>query len=89
MAFQDSAGNNFTNHSDMKRSQARIGAKQPAAPPEAQAPDQSQDILQSPEVQQVFQVLAQAGVSPEELSQAYAQVSGDADQSQEQGAPQQ
>lgn len=31
MAFQDSAGNNFTNHSAMRSSEARLKAKSPAA----------------------------------------------------------
>ncbi len=33
MAFRDSAGNGFTNHSDMKRSEMKMKAKAPAQKP--------------------------------------------------------
>lgn len=80
MAFGAQDGSQHTNMDSMKRADAQHMAKQPADPA------QPQDILQSPEVQQMFQALAQAGVSPEEVAQAYAQVSGDG---QEQGGMQQ
>lgn len=76
MAFGAQDGSQHTNMDSMKRADAQHMAKQPAAPAPDQQP-QGQDILQSPEVQQMFQALAQAGVSPEEVAQAYAQVSGD------------
>lgn len=82
MAFTAKDGSMHTNMSTMKQSDASHMAKTPAAAPADSDQDQGQDILQSPEIQQMFQALASAGVSPEELAQSYAQVSGD-----DQGAP--
>jgi hypothetical protein len=84
MAFDAMDGSKHTNMSTMKSANASHMAKAPMAAPAN--PDQGGDILQSPEVQQVFQALAAAGVSPDEVAQAYAQVSGDGQEMQE--APQ-
>lgn len=74
MAFPAQDGSMHTNMDSMKRANAKHMANTPAPAPQAQ----DQDVLQSPEVMQCFQKLAQAGVSPDEVMQAYSQVSGDA-----------
>lgn len=46
MAFQDSAGNRFTNHSTMKQSESRLKAKAPQAAPAAAPEDPDMDGMQ-------------------------------------------
>ncbi len=77
MAFQDSAGNKFTNRDTMKQSEARLKSKSPAvqadAPDADPTADAQSDPLSSPEAQQCFEAWEQAGVQPEDVANAYAQ----------------
>ena len=43
MAFSDSSGNKFTNHSSMKSSEAKLKAKGPSATPKANPADEEMD----------------------------------------------